>query len=102
MTGQANDEVHCLTMEYFLKWSKYATNEVGKNIFCKTEELKKRAVEYIRDNISMKNCPNLTTVTICKRANKGFLLNCTLQPGFHENFVSRWLVSGPIFLVLRF
>ena len=39
-------------------------------------------MEYVRDNVSVKGRPNLTTVTFCKWVNECFLPNCTLEPGF--------------------
>ena len=37
---------------------------------------------YVRDNVSVKGRPNLTTVTFYKWVNECFLPNCTLGPGF--------------------
>ena len=51
-------------------------------VLWQNEELNKKAVEYVRDNVSVKGHPNLTTVTFCKWVNEYFLLNCTLGPGF--------------------
>ena len=51
-------------------------------VLWQNEELNKKAVEYVRDNISVKGHPNLTTVTFCKWVNECFLPNCTLEPGF--------------------
>ena len=44
--------------------------------------MKSNPVEYVRDNVSVKGRPNLTTVTFCKWVNEYFLPNCTLEPGF--------------------
>ena len=52
------------------------------SVLWQNEELNKKAVEYVRDNISVKGHPNLTTVTFCKWVNECFLPNCTLEPGF--------------------
>ena len=52
------------------------------SVLWQNEELNKKVVEYVRDNISVKDCPNLTTVTFCKWVNECFLPNCTLEPGF--------------------
>ena len=35
-------------------------------VLWENEELNKKAVEYVRDNVSVKGRPNLTTVTFCK------------------------------------
>ena len=51
-------------------------------VLWQNEELNKKAVEYVRDNVSVKGRPNLTTVTFCKWVNEYFLPNCTLEPGF--------------------
>ena len=53
-------------------------------VLWQNEELTKKAVEYIRDNVSVKGHPNLTTVTFCKSVIEYFLPNCTLEPGFHH------------------
>ena len=49
------------------------------SVLWQNEELNKK---YVRDNVSVKGRPNLTTVTFCKWVNECFLPNCTLQPGF--------------------
>ena len=51
-------------------------------VLWQNEELNKKAVEYIQDNVSVKGRPNLRTVTFCKWVNEYFLPNCTLEPGF--------------------
>ena len=47
------------------------------SVLWQNEELNNKAVEYIRDNVSVKGRPNLTTVTFCKWVNECFLPNCT-------------------------
>ena len=54
-------------------------------VLWQNEELNKKAVEYVQDNISVKGRPNLTTVTFCQWVNECFLPNCTLEPGFPRN-----------------
>ena len=54
------------------------------DVLWQNEELNKKAVEYVRDNVSVKGRPNLTTVTFCKWVNECFLPNWTLEPGLSK------------------
>ena len=51
-------------------------------VLWQNEELNKRAVEYVRENVAVKGRPNLTTIDFCKWVNECFLPNSTLEPGF--------------------
>ena len=42
-------------------------------VLWQNEELNKKAVEYVRDNVSVKGHPYLTTVTFCKWVNECFI-----------------------------
>ena len=47
-----------------------------------SEELNKKAAEYVRLNASVKGTPNMTAIAFCKWVNKTLLPNSTFEPGF--------------------
>ena len=47
-----------------------------------SEELCRKAREYVRANCAVKGRPNMTTMEFCKWVNKTLLPNSTLEPGY--------------------
>ena len=66
------------------------------------EELNKKVVEYVRENVSVKGCPHHTTVPFCKWVNEFFLLNCNLGPGIQQNISLEMVWFGSIISALRY
>ena len=70
----------------FLKNGEILENKQGhyqrSGLLWSSEELNKKACEYVRENANVKGAPNLTSGSFCLWVNECLLPNSCLEPGF--------------------